>query len=59
MKKNRKNYVYEVEVSEGKHEEEFSMELFEMVEDAATFGPHKKINSFDELLDWNEQLEEE
>jgi hypothetical protein len=59
MKKARKNYVYEVEVSEDKHNEEFALELFEMMEDNPHIGPQKKINSFDELLEWNDQLEED
>jgi hypothetical protein len=58
-KRTSKNFVYEVEVSNNQQDEEFAMELFEMMEDATQVTPHKKIQSFDELLDWNEELEEE
>jgi hypothetical protein len=58
-KKATKNFMYEMEVSDSQHDEEFALELFEMVEDATHYGPQKKINSFDELLEWNEQIEEE
>jgi hypothetical protein len=54
-----KNFMYEVEVSDSDHNEEFALELFEMMEDATYIGHQKRINSFDELLEWNEQLEEE
>lgn len=58
-RKPRKNYRYEVEVTDSRDDHEFSLELFEMIEDAAHFGPNKKINTFDELLQWNEQLDDE
>lgn len=55
-KKRSKNFVYEVEVSNySTSNEEFAMELFEMMEDATTKSPLKKINNFDELLEWNEE----
>ncbi|MFZ3587779.1 hypothetical protein ACOI1C_00600 [Bacillus sp. DJP31] len=58
-KQTPKNFVYEVEVSN--HDEEFALELFEMLEDTTQTQPtsHKKIHSFEELLEWNEELEEE
>ncbi|WP_456275361.1 hypothetical protein [Bacillus sp. AK128] len=57
-KKKSKNFVYEVEVSSNSNDhEEFALELFELMEDATRTGPHKKINNFDELLDWNEEFD--
>ncbi|KAA0546833.1 hypothetical protein FZW96_12605 [Bacillus sp. BGMRC 2118] len=58
-KKRHRNYMYEVEVNDKEDKEEFALELFEMIEDAAHYGPNKKINTFDELLQWNEQLDED
>jgi hypothetical protein len=59
VKKRRpKNFVYEVEVSDKPSEnEEFALELFEMMEDPTTTTSHKKISNFDELLDWNEEYD--
>ncbi len=54
-----KNFVYEVEVSNQNHDEEFALELFEMMEDATQERSRKRIRSFDELLQWNEEIEEE
>ncbi len=50
-----KNYVYEVEVSNNSHDEEFALELFEMIEDPSQVRPLKKLHSFDELVQWNEE----
>jgi hypothetical protein len=58
-KRTSKHFVYEVEVSNNPHDEEFALELFEMMEDATQPISQKKIQSFDELLEWNEELEEE
>ncbi|MBM6618845.1 hypothetical protein [Bacillus suaedaesalsae] len=58
-RKRHRNYMYEVEVKDSNEDQEFALELFEMIEDAAHFGPNKKINTFDELLQWNEQLDED
>ncbi|WP_246939555.1 hypothetical protein [Bacillus pinisoli] len=58
MKNNRsKNLVYEVEVSNTQNQEEFALELFELMEDATTKTSHRSIRNFDELLDWNEEFE--
>ncbi|MBM7663109.1 hypothetical protein JOC85_003935 [Bacillus mesophilus] len=57
-KRRQKNFVYEVEVSDNPNEnEEFALELFEMMEDLTTTSSHKKINNFDELLEWNEEYD--
>jgi hypothetical protein len=57
-KEKSKNYVYEVEVTNNPNDnEEFALELFELMEDSTTTPTHKRINNFDELLDWNEEFD--
>jgi hypothetical protein len=51
-----KNFVYEVEVNNHQHDEEFALELFELLEGENSQIPLTKIHTFKELLDWNEEL---
>lgn len=56
MKQRPKGFMYEVEVSDHNHGEEFALELFEMMEDTTHATPIKKISSIDELVEWNEEV---